>query len=160
MTHAEEIAKVAELVGKARVASLTTVDGSGALVSRPLAMQDAEFDGQLWFFTQDPSPKVADIQGNASVNVSFEARGGWVSIAGTASISHDPAKIDELWNGYAEAWFEKGRQDPTIGLICVDANTVEYWATDEPKALTLLKVAKALVTRTTPEEPGSHTVGL
>src|ERR1700712_2290 len=105
MTHAEEIAKVAELTKKARIAVLTTVDGTGALVSRPLAMQDHEFDGQLWFFTQDPSPKVDDIAANPNVNVSLESGNGWVSIAGAASISHDQAKIDELWNKFSEAWF-------------------------------------------------------
>lgn len=160
MSHADEIAKVAELAKKARVAILTTVDDTGALVSRPLAMQDTEFDGQLWFFTQDPSPKVDDIRANDSVNVSFESGNGWVSIAGSATISHDAAKIDELWNKYAEAWFEKGREDPTVALVRVDAHTAEYWSIDEPRGVTLLKVAKALITGTVPDEPGSHTVGL
>ncbi|RYD97139.1 MAG: pyridoxamine 5'-phosphate oxidase, partial [Sphingobacteriales bacterium] len=30
---------------------LTTLDESGALHSRPMAMMDIEFDGDLWFFT-------------------------------------------------------------------------------------------------------------
>jgi general stress protein 26 len=160
MTHAEEIAKVAELTKKARIAVLTTIDATGALVSRPLAMQDSEFDGQLWFFTQDPSPKVADIVAHANVNVSMEAGNGWVSIAGTASVSHDQAKIDELWNKFAEAWFEKGREDPTIALIRVDADTVEYWAAEEPRAVTLLKTVGAMVTGGTPDVPESKTIGL
>jgi general stress protein 26 len=160
MTHAEEIAKIAELTKKARIALLTTVDSTGALVSRPLAMQDSEFDGQLWFFTQDPSPKVDDIAANSNVNVSMEAGNGWVSIAGTASVSHDQAKIDELWNKFAEAWFEKGREDPSIALIRVDADTVEYWSAEEPRAVTLLKTVKAMVTGGTPDVPESKTVGL
>jgi general stress protein 26 len=160
MTHAEEIAKVAELMKKARIAILTTIDHTGALVSRPLAMQDAEFDGQLWFFTQDPSPKVDDIAAHANVNVSMEAGNGWVSIAGTASISHDQAKIDELWNKFAEAWFPEGREDPTLALIRVDADTVEYWAAEEPRAVTLLKTVGAMVTGGTPDVPESKTIGL
>jgi general stress protein 26 len=160
MTHAEEIAKVAELTKKARIAVLTTIDPTGALVSRPLAMQNTEFDGQLWFFTQDPSPKVDDINAHSDVNVSFESGNGWVSVAGTASISHDNAKIDELWNKFAEAWFEKGREDPTIALIRVDAQTVEYWTADEPRAVTLLKTVGAIVTGGTPDVPESKTIGL
>src|ERR1700712_2055253 len=160
MTHAEEIAKIAELTKKARIAVLTTIDETGALVSRPLAMQDSEFDGQLWFFTQDPSPKVSDIAAHANVNVSMEAGNGWVSIAGTASVSHDPAKIDELWNKFSEAWFEKGREDPSIALIRVDADTVEYWAAEEPRAVTLLKTVGAMGTGGTPDVPESKTIGL
>lgn len=160
MTHAEEIAKVAELIKKARIALLTTVDQTGALVSRPLAIQDHEFDGQLWFFTQDPSPKVDDINAHANVNVSLESGNGWVSIAGTASISHDQAKIDEFWNKFSEAWFEKGREDPTIALIRVEAQTVEYWSAGEPRAVTLLKTVGAMVTGGTPDVPESKTIDL
>ena len=160
MTNAEDISKIAELAKKARVAVLTTIDSSGQLVSRPLAMQDTEFTGELWFFTQDPSPKVDDITAHDSVNVSFESGNGWVSIAGTASISHDQAKIDELWNKYAEAWFEKGREDPTIALIRVDATTAEFWSADEPRGVTLLRMVGALVTGGTPDVPDSTTVEL
>ncbi|HEY1531756.1 MAG TPA: pyridoxamine 5'-phosphate oxidase family protein [Galbitalea sp.] len=160
MTHAEEIAKVAELAKKARIAVLTTVDHTGALVSRPLGMQNTDFDGQLWFFTQDPSPKVDDIMANPNVNVSFQSGNGWVSVAGTASVSRDQHKIDELWNKFAEAWFEQGREDPTIALIRVDANTVEYWDADEPRAVTLLKTVTAMVSGGTPDVPDSKTIGL
>jgi general stress protein 26 len=140
MTHAEEIAKVAELAKKARIAVLTTVDHTGALVSRPLGMQNTDFDGQLWFFTQDPSPKVDDIMANPNVNVSFQSGNGW--------------------NKFAEAWFEQGREDPTIALIRVDANTVEYWDADEPRAVTLLKTVTAMVSGGTPDVPDSKTIGL
>ena len=159
-THAEGIATIAELAKKARVGVLTTVDESGHLVSRPLAMQQIEFDGDLWFFTQDPSPKVDDIHGNNEVNVSFESGNGWVSIAGTASISHAKDKIDELWNKFVEAWFEDGKDDPKVALIRVAAHTAEYWDTDQPRALVLLKMAKAAVTGGTPDVGENHTVTL
>ena len=160
MTNDEDITKLAELTKKARVAVLTTVDSTGQLVSRPLAMQETDFTGELWFFTQDPSPKVDDIAAHDSVNVAFEAGNGWVSIAGKASVSHDQAKIDELWNKYAEAWFEKGREDPTIALIRVEAATAEFWSADEPRGVTLLKMAGALVTGSTPDVPERTTVAL
>ena len=44
---------------------------------------------------------------------------GFLSIAGTAIVSKDQAIIDELWNKYAEAWFEQGREDPTVALLQV-----------------------------------------
>jgi general stress protein 26 len=159
-TRTDEIKKIGELVEKARVGVLTTTDANKHLVSRPLAMQEVEFDGTLWFFTQDPSPKVDDISKHDEVNVSFESGNGWVSIAGTASISHDQAKIDELWNKRAEAWFEQGREDPSVALLKVDAHTAEYWASDDPKPVIMLKVAKAAVTGGTPNVGENHTVEL
>jgi general stress protein 26 len=159
-THADELKTLDKLIRASRVALLTTVTGSGELHSRPLAVQDTEFTGDLWFFTQDPSPKTADVRDNPHVNVSLESGKGFVSIAGTASIVRDSAKIDELWNTRAEAWFPEGRQDPTVALLKVDATSAEYWATDEPKAITLFKVAKAAVTGGQPDVGESRTVEL
>jgi general stress protein 26 len=159
-TRAEDITALSKLIKGARVALLTTITSSGDLHSRPLAVQDDDFDGDLWFFSQDPSPKTADIRDNRHVNVSLESGKGFVSIAGTASIVRDAAKIDELWNTHAEAWFPEGREDPTVSLIKIEATSAEYWATDEPKAVTLFKVAKAAVTGGQPDVGESHTVSL
>lgn len=161
-THAtaEELETITKLVKASKIAVLTTVTASGSLVSRPLAVQEVEFDGDLWFFSQDPSHKVDEIEANPQVNVSMESGKGYLSISGTASIVHDRAKTDELWNSRSEAWFPQGREDPTIALIKVHADTAEYWATDDPKAVILLKVAKAAVTGGQPDIGDNRTVQL
>ena len=50
--------------------------------------------------------------------------------------------------------------DPTIALVRVDANTVEYWTADEPRAVTLFKTVGAMVMGGTPNVPESKTIGL
>ncbi|CAN5161258.1 pyridoxamine 5'-phosphate oxidase family protein [soil metagenome] len=161
-THAtaEELETITKLVKAAKTAVLTTVTPSGSLVSRPLAVQEVEFDGDLWFFSQDPSHKIDEIEANPQVNVSMESGKGYLSISGTASIVHDKAKTDELWNPRSEAWFPEGREDPTIALIKVHADTAEYWSTDDPKVVVLLKVAKAAVTGGQPDIGENKTVEL
>ena len=37
---------------------LTTMTADGKHVSRPMGLQEAEFDGDLWFFAYDDSAKV------------------------------------------------------------------------------------------------------
>ena len=151
MSSDEEQRKVAELVEKAKVALVTTIAEDGSLVSRPLAVQQREFDGDLWFFTQDPSPKTDQIRVHEQVNVAIEAGKGWVSLSGTASVSKDAAKIDELWNTGAAAWFDQGRDDPAVALLKVHADTAEYWTTDSPKVVILAKYAKAAVSGGQPD---------
>src|SRR5436189_109428 len=46
----EAMTKLGELVRGRPFAMVTTADGAGRLVSRPLTTQDVEFDGRLWFF--------------------------------------------------------------------------------------------------------------
>lgn len=63
---------VAELVSDAKVAMLTTTTPDGRSVSRPMALQEAEFDGDLWFFAYDDSAKAQQISAHEQVNVAFE----------------------------------------------------------------------------------------
>jgi general stress protein 26 len=45
--HAEEVRHVAELVDRARISMFTTMTESGKHVSRPMALQDVEFDDKF-----------------------------------------------------------------------------------------------------------------
>jgi general stress protein 26 len=155
-----ELRKVGELIKDAKVALVTTVDAYGKLVSRPLAVLDRDFEGELWFFTPEPSPKTDQVKINPQVNVAVQTDKGFLSISGTASISHDRVKIDELWNTGAEAWFEGGKEDPSVALLRVDATTVEYWAIDAPKIVQVFKYAKAVATGTRPDVGESKTLHL
>ena len=156
----EETAKVAELIHDGKIAIVTTVGPDGQLLSRPLALQDREFDGDLYFFTPDPSPKTDQVKANEQVNVSIDTGNGWLSLAGTGSISKDDAMIDELWNVGAQAWFEQGREDPSLALLKVHADSAEYWTMDTPKPVALLKYAKAAVTGGAPDVGESAKVDL
>ena len=151
---------IEKLVAKASIALLTTVAEDGSLVSRPLAVQQREFDGDLWFFTEDPSAKTAQVRANDQVNVALQAGHGWLSISGRASVSKDPAMIDELWSTGSEAWFEQGRDDPAVALLRVQADTAEYWTANAPMVVTLAKYAKAAVTGGRPDVGESKVVEL
>src|SRR3954447_7852781 len=157
---ADERETLAKLLKKARIALITTVSADNQLVSRPMAVKERDFDGDLWFFTEDPSHKTHEVRANPEVNVALESGSGWVSIAGTAEVVTDAAKIDELWDTSAEAWFQEGRQDPKVALLKVTAHTAGYCATAEPKPLVLFKYAKAAVTGGQPNVGESHTVDL
>jgi general stress protein 26 len=157
---AEDERTIADLVEKASIALVTTVAEDGSLVSRPLAVQQREFDGDLWFFTEDPSPKTAQVRANDQINVAIQAGHGWLSISGRASVSRDQATIDELWNTGAEAWFEGGRDDPAVALLRVQGVTAEYWTSKAPMVVTLAKYAKAAVTGGRPNVGESKVVEL
>lgn len=160
MASKDEIEKLDSLIGKARIGIITTVNGDGHLVSRPMAVKEREFDGDLWFFTEDPSHKTEEVRGNPQVNVALQSGDGWVSLAGEASVVKDAAKIDELWDTSAEAWFSDGRDDPKVALLKVTAHSAEYWASDDPKPLVVLKYAKAAVTGGQPDVGEARTVDL
>lgn len=151
---------VAEVIEKARIAMVTTIDADGSLVSRPLALPDRTFDGTLYFFVPDSSDKADQVRQNPAVNVAIESHGNYLSIAGTGSISKDQTLIDELWNAPVEAWFAGGREDPAVALLAVRAESAELQSIDTPRALALVKYAKAMITDDQPDVGDSTRVEL
>jgi general stress protein 26 len=155
--------KVKELIKDARICMLTTMTGDGRHVSRPMALQDVEFDGDLWFFTYSDSDLIAQIGGNPQVNVAFSDSGqhAWISISGTATRTDDPAKAKELWNPMLKAWFPDGLETPNLTLVKVHGETAEYWeAAHSSRVVTMLGYAKAAVTGKTPDAGENETVRL
>lgn len=53
-----------------------TQQADGKLVSRPMQLQEIEFDGDIWFLTR--TDKYNEIKVNPSVNVAFVGKEGYV----------------------------------------------------------------------------------
>ncbi|MCO8276084.1 pyridoxamine 5'-phosphate oxidase family protein [Actinoplanes sp. TRM 88003] len=162
-TEQERRDKVKEMVKDARISMLTTMTADGKHVSRPMALQDVEFDGDLWFFTYSDSDLVEQIAVHPEVNVSFsdQKQNNWISIAGRAVRTDNPAKAKELWNPLLKAWFPEGLETPNLTLVKVTGDTAEYWeAAHSSKVLTVLGAAKAAVTGKTPDAGENETVRL
>jgi general stress protein 26 len=161
MTHQENgAATVHDLIKDQRTAMMTTVrDDGGTLAARPMALQQADADGTLWFLAFAGSEKTEEIRRHQEVNVAFTEEGKWVSLAGTASVHQDPAKAKELWNDFAQAWFQCEPDDPRVAVIRVDGESAEYW--DSPgKVGTLVGALKAKVTGQRPDDGENETVRL
>ena len=143
----EELEKLKSIIKDVEVAMLTTNDG-GVLRSRPMQTQQAEFDGDLWFFTSSNTHKAEEIEKDNRVNVSYAAPAdnSDVSISGTAEIVTDKAKMEELWSPILKAWFPKGLDEPDIILLKVNANQAEYWDSASSSLVQAFGLLKSLVT--------------
>jgi len=149
----EQMAKIHDMVEDIRIAMMTTIDEQGNLVSRPMAALQFDEEGNVWFFTNRRSPKVDQIEQNEQhVNIAFASvsDASYVSISGTATEVNDRAKIDELWNPQAKAWFPKGKDDPELTLLKVHSQMAEYWDSSDSTMVRLFQQAKAVVTGSIP----------
>ena len=160
MTEEQPISKVTDIINDAHIGMFTTINEKGALVSRPLAVQDVKDDGDMWFFTGEGTSQVAHIGADPRVNVSFGKGTEWVSVAGTAEVVRDRAKIRELWNQAVEAWFPDGPDTLEVVLLRVDSDSAEYWTSPGGTAATVLQWVKAKVTHSRMSVGESGTVEL
>jgi general stress protein 26 len=137
---------VAELMKGERFGMLTTTAADGTLISRPMAMQEVEFDGDLWFVAARDSRKVAHISASPQVNVTVGSNSSWVSLTGTGVIVSDAGKKRELWNSVVEAWFPDGVDDDGVVLLKVEAASAEYWDSPGGRLASVISFAKAKLT--------------
>ncbi|WP_332853799.1 pyridoxamine 5'-phosphate oxidase family protein [Duganella sp. S19_KUP01_CR8] len=155
----EQIATLAAKIKNVRFGMFTTCDDENALSSRPLAMQQIDNEGNLWFFTADDADFITALQRHPGVNVSFcnPAENLYLSVCGQASLLKDGAKARELWRPMLRSAFPGGLDDPHLALIRVHIQTAEYWDASASKMKQLFQLAKAAIGGRTPLQTGPHT---
>ncbi len=155
----EQLEKVRAIMKGVRTCMVTTVAADGTLHSHPMTTQEADFDGDAWFLLAATSETATNARERPRLNVSYAGDSGWVSLAGTAGLSSDPARKKELWNRFVEAWFPEGQDDPDVQVMRVRAETVQYW--DSPGRVSMaLSMLTSSVTKNPPRTGESETVDL
>jgi general stress protein 26 len=146
--------KLYDLIKGVKICMMTTAEPDGSLHSRPMWNQDADAEGDLWFFTKLQSPKVTEISKDRQVNLAFSdpSKEHYVSIAGVAEIVRDRARIDEKWSEPLKAWFPNGKDDPQIALIRVHPVKGEYWDAPSSTLIHAYGYVKATLTGQSPNE--------
>lgn len=155
--HSSQVAELKSKIKSIRFAMFTTIDEHGHLISRPMTNQDTDAEGNLWFYTSTETDLWENIAQQPQVNLSFSepADHVYVSISGRAERVVDREKIKAMWNPAVQAWYPHGPDDPHVMLIRVVSDTAEYWDSNASGMVQLFKMAKAVLTGTTPEE-GEH----
>ncbi len=147
--HQNEIEKLSELMKGIKFAMLTTVEEDGSLHSRPMATQQVEFDGDLWFFTSASSGKVWEAGHHRQVNVSFAdpEKSKFVSVSGVATLVRDRAKMEQLWKAPYKVIFPNGLDDPDLALLRIEVQKAEYWDSSPTALGRAIDFAKAYLTK-------------
>lgn len=150
--------KLWDLIKDMRAGMLVTA--ASFMHARPMSIVQKDFDGTLWFMTGKSTGTIAEIKQNAEVCVSFaepkDTR--YVSITGHAELSDDRAKIYELWNPMASAFFD-GKDDPEIILIKVHVEKAEYWNVEAGRMEQAYEFLKAQVTGKYPDIGENRKIG-
>jgi general stress protein 26 len=141
--------KIRELVKQASTCFFCTAITTGKGAStRPMAVQQVDAQGDLWFLSSDDSHKNQELQRDPAVQLFFQgsAHSDFLMLYGTATISRDRAKIDELWQPILKTWFTGGKDDPRITVIRVQPAHGYYWDTKHNRAVVMAKMAIGALT--------------
>ena len=149
----EAIDKLKSLIDGNKTAIFCTELTKLPITSRPMAVQEVDDDGNLWFISSATSNKNFEIKKDDDVQLFFSnsSSSQFLSFYGDATIYDDQEKIEEIWNPIAKAWFEDGKEDSNVTVIKVSPKEVYYWDTKDGKIISLFKIAGAAILGTKPD---------
>jgi general stress protein 26 len=147
LTNKEGIEKMKELAESAKICHFVTGLSSKPLNSRPMATQEVDDEGNFWFLSKKSSHKNEDIENDPDVQLFYanSSSSEYLAVFGYAEIITDHAKLEELWNPFAKAWFNEGKNDPEISIIRVRPADAYYWDTKTNRLVSLIKIATGAV---------------
>lgn len=137
--------KLYALIDKVKIAMLTTLESDGVLHSRPMANQEADSNGNLWFFLDKTSSLAQTVKSSPKVSLGYSDphSDSYVSVSGNAELIHDKVKIDEKWSEDVAAWFEGGKKNPNVALLKVNPSEGEFWDTSSNALATAIGYVKS-----------------
>ena len=137
------VEKIKELVKKAGTCFFCTgVSTSQSGGTRPMSVQQVDDHGNIWFLSASDSHKNHELSIDPSVKLYFQgsAHSDFLYLDGSATVSHDKAKIKELWQFVIKTWFTEGEDDPRIRVIKFTPATGYYWDTKHGNAVAGVKM--------------------
>jgi len=120
--------------------------------SEPMtAIVDEDADSEFWFYTSKTNRLAPG--GPAMVQYVSEDHKLFACIKGRIVEETDEAVKDKYWSNMVEAWFEGGRNDPSLIMLRFELDDAEIWEGDQ----TISGYFKMLTGKTIqPEEAGRH----
>ncbi|MGC6401021.1 pyridoxamine 5'-phosphate oxidase family protein [Sphingomonas sp. FW199] len=149
-----DVAQVRERMWKKMAASpfvMVRLDDSFDHALPMTAILDEDANGKFWFYTSRDNRLASG--GSAMAQFASKDHKLFACISGRIVPETDPAVIDRYWSPMVEAWFDGGRNDPSLLMLRFELNDAEIWEGDESltgklKMLTGMKIK--------PDEAGRH----
>lgn len=140
---ADTVRRVQETVKKTQTCFFCTAGGLGpSQGTRPMSVRKVDDAGNLWFLCADDSHTREEIGRNPAVDLFFQGseHSDFVHLRGTALLSRDKQKIEELWEPILRTWFTEGVNDPRITVVQVTPSSGYYWDNKHGNAVAGIKM--------------------
>lgn len=140
-------------------AGMLGIEGSGQHM-QPMAHYTDRDAGVLWFITASDTDLVRALNGPQKAHFCVVGKGQdfYACLSGPLSVSHDEAKLDELWNAVAAAWFEGGRENAKVTLLRMDLAEASVWSTTSSTIAFALEIARSNMNDAHTPDVGEHKI--
>lgn len=130
---------------------MVTLTGSDDHAEPMRAQLDEDADHEFWFYTKTDN-RIAQ-GGKAMVHFSSKGHDVFACIKGTLVKETRQDIIDKYWSKQVEAWYDKGKSDPSLLMMRLELDNAEIWYSD-PGVKGMFKMMTGK--NVDPEEMGDH----
>lgn len=140
-------------------AGMLGVAGSGQHM-QPMAHHVDRDARMLWFITASDTDLVRAAGAGAVAHhcVIGKNHDFYACLKGRIAVSADEAKLDEIWNAVAAAWFEGGRGDDRITLLRMDLTEASVWSNTSSSMVFAYEIARANLSASHKPDIGEHRI--
>ncbi|WP_231862605.1 pyridoxamine 5'-phosphate oxidase family protein [Sphingorhabdus sp. M41] len=115
------------------------------------AQLDKDANSAIWFYTSRDNRLAKG--GPAMMQFVSKGHDLFACVSGNLTEETDPAIIDKHWSKPVEAWYEQGRQDPSLLMLRLDLADAEIWEAD-PGVVGMFKMMTGMTMNG--DEMGDH----
>lgn len=139
--------KIKTLVRDIHIGMMVTNLGKAPLNCSPMATQEVDVEGNIWFLSSGDSEHNKDIIKKNEVQLLYAKPSAmeFLSIYGHAEIKIEQSVLEDLYNKFADNWFN-GVNDPNLTAIKFIPNEAYYWDSESNKYINLFKLGMGAIT--------------
>lgn len=102
----------------------------------PMTVKHVADSGCIWFLSTKNSEHFDNIEKDNKLLLTFTNKddGQYLSITGKGMHSDNKSDIDKIWSEDDAQWYENGREDKNIVVLCILVTKAYYWDTTEQKS--------------------------
>jgi general stress protein 26 len=108
------------------------IDGAEDGHTRPMTAQTQGSRSPIWFFAKSDNALVEKAGAGQRAIATFTAKRHdlFATLHGTLQLESDRSLIDRFWSRSVAAWYEGGKDDPSLRLLRLDPRSAEIWLHD------------------------------
>jgi general stress protein 26 len=110
---------------------------------RPMTVAGIDGGIQILLDTNEAWVRDLDRDEKLQVTLSDDRNNNWAWMTGSFSMSTDDELIDQLWNPFADAYFDRGRDTPGIAVMTIVVHRGRYWSAPSGRIGSLISAVKA-----------------
>ena len=121
---------------------------------QPMSPQVERDTETVWFYADTGSDIVQAVRGGdpaSIVHMCYTEKDFQMCMRGSLTEYKDAAKIEQHWSPVVSAWFDRGKDDPNLTMLCFTPHHAALWESNANAITFAFEIAKGVLGTSKPD---------